>query len=62
MLKSRVSLPFLLLLTSLGAVSKSTAQVDGNAEALEVVIVTATRTNTDRNTICLLYTSDAADE
>lgn len=51
MLKSRVSLPFLLLLTSLGAVSKSTAQVDGNAEALEVVIVTATRTNTDRNTM-----------
>ena len=51
MLKSRVRLPFLLLLTSLGAVSKSTAQVDGNAEALEVVIVTATRTNTDRNTM-----------
>ena len=51
MLKSRVRLPFLLLLTSLGAVSESTAQVDGNAEALEVVIVTATRTNTDRNTM-----------
>ena len=51
MLKSRVGLSFLLLVTSLGAVSKSTAQVDENAEALEVVIVTATRTNTDRNTM-----------
>ena len=51
MLKSRVGLSFLLLVTSLGAVSESVAQADENAEALEVVIVTATRTNTDRNTM-----------
>jgi iron complex outermembrane receptor protein len=51
MLKSRIRLSFLLLLTSLGAVSESVAQADENAEALEVVIVTATRTNTDRNTM-----------
>ena len=51
MLKSRVGLSFLLLVTSLGAVSESTAQADENSEALEVVIVTATRTNTDRNTM-----------
>ena len=51
MLKSRVGVSFLLLATSLGAVRESAGQTDENADALEVVIVTATRSNTDRNTM-----------
>ena len=51
MLNSRIGLSFLLLATSLGAVSQTAAQTDENAAALEVVIVTATRSNTDRNTM-----------
>ena len=51
MFKLREGVSFLLLVTSLGAVSESRAQTDESADALEVVIVTATRTNTDRNTM-----------